>query len=79
MHEFYLAQKIVRAVKNLAQKHNLKRVKEITLQLGQISEQGEKIQPANLIYNINLMMPMKVKIKRIKGKKLKIVNLSGER
>ena len=78
MHDFHLAQQIVQIARDHAQKHGLARIEKIVIELGDIVEHDEAITPANLKYNINLLMPCKVEIKKIKGNKWKLVSIDGK-
>ncbi len=80
MHDFHLADQIVKIAKKYAQKNRLGKIIEVVLELGDIIEHGEGIKPGNLEYNIKLLMPEveKVKIKRIKGDGWKLISISGE-
>lgn len=77
MHDFHLASQIVKIVKEHAKKNNLSNIKKIVIELGDIVEHGESISAENLRYNINLLLPCDVIIKRIKGDKWKFVSIEG--
>lgn len=77
MHDFHLANEIVRIVKQYAQKNNLAKINKIVLELGNIIEHGESISAENLKYNINLLMPCEVEIKKTKGDKWKLISIEG--
>ncbi len=77
MHDFHLAEQIVKIAKEYAEKNNLKEIKKISLELGSILEHGENIQPENLKYNINLILPnTDIDIKKIKGNIWKLCTIS---
>ena len=78
MHDFHLADQIVKITKEHARKHNLAQVRKIVIELGDIVEHNEAIAPENLKYNINLLMPCEVKIKKVKGDNWKLVSIEGE-
>lgn len=79
MHDFHLADQIVKIAKEHAAKNNLAKVSKIVLELGEIVEHGEGITPENLKYNIKLLMPVeKVEIKKIKGDTWKLVGIEGK-
>ena len=78
MHDFHLSNQIIKIAKEYAEKNNLSQITKIVIELGEIIEHGESISPENLRYNINLLMPCQVKIKRIKGDKWKLVSIEGE-
>ena len=78
MHDFHLANQIVQTAKEYAAANNLSQIKKIVIELGEIIEHGEGIAPANLEYNIKLLMPVeKVKIKKVKGGSWKLVSIDG--
>lgn len=70
MHDLHLANQIVK----LAQEHAAgKKIKSISLELGNILEHGENILPENLKHNIKLILPdIEVKIKKITGDSWKL-------
>ena len=79
MHDFHLANQIVKIAKEHAAKNNLSQIREIVIELGEIIEHGEGIAPVNLEYNIKLLMPIKkVTIKKIKGGNWKLVSITGK-
>jgi len=78
MHDFHLANQIVKIAQEEACKNGLEKIKVIVVELGDIIEHGESISPENLKYNINLLMPCEVQVKRIKGDKWKLVSIDGE-
>ena len=78
MHDFHLANEIVKIAQEEARKNGLSKINSIQIELGIIIEHGESISPENLEYNINLLMPCRVKIKTIKGSTWKLVNIEGE-
>lgn len=78
MHDFHLADQIVKLAKEYAAKNGLSQITEIVIELGDIIEHGEGIAPANLEHNIRLLMPVnKIKIKKVKGDSWKLVSLDG--
>lgn len=79
MHDLHLANQIVKIAQEYAEKNNLSKISEISLELGDILEHGENIKPANLKFNINLLLPeVKVKIKKIKGDSWKLIEINGK-
>ena len=78
MHDFHLADQIVKIAKEHAQKNNLAKVTKVVLELGDIIEHGEGITPENLGYNMKLLLPCKVEIKRIRGDSWRLVSIYGE-
>ncbi|MEK7068141.1 MAG: hypothetical protein AAB956_04040 [Patescibacteria group bacterium] len=79
MHDFHLANQIVKIAKAHAQKNNLHKITKIVLELGDIIEHGEGITPANLEYNIKLLMPVnKVEIKKVKGDSWKLISMDED-
>lgn len=55
MHDFHLADQILKIVLEYAQKNDLKNIKKIELELGSILEHDEIIPPENLIFNFKLL------------------------
>ncbi len=79
MHDFHLAQQIIKIAQDHAQKHNLAHIRKIVIELGDIAEHDENIKPENLKYNINLLMPdIKVEIKKITGDIWKLKEIKGK-
>lgn len=78
MHDFHLADQIVKISRAYAQKNNLSKINKIVIELGEIIEHQENIKPANLRYNINLLMPCQVEIKKISGHQWKLVSIEGK-
>jgi Zn finger protein HypA/HybF involved in hydrogenase expression len=78
MHDFHLAKQIVEIAKRYAKKNGLERIDQIVLELGELTEHGENIKPENLKYNINLLLPCKIKVKKVKGDVWKLVNIEGK-
>lgn len=78
MHDFHLAQQIVKIACDHSRKHNLAHIRKIVIELGDIMEHGEAITPENLKYNIKLLLPCEVRIKKVEGDKWKLVSIEGE-
>ena len=79
MHDFHLANQIVKTIKKYAAKNNLSQIKKIVIELGDIAEHRENITAENLEYNIRLLMPVeKIKIKKIEGDVWKLVSIEGK-
>ena len=78
MHDFHLANQIVRIVQEYARKNHLKKIKKISIELGEIIEHGENIKPENLRYNIRLLMPTRVEIKKVRGDSWKLISIEGQ-
>jgi len=78
MHDLHLANQIVKIAKEFATKHKLSKITKIKMELGRIIEHKENISPKNLKYNINLLLPCQVHIKKIKGHKWRLVSISGD-
>ena len=55
MHDFYLANEILKTVLEHAQKNGFKKVSRVEIELGSISKHGEEITPENLLYNFKLL------------------------
>lgn len=79
MHDFHLANQIVKTAKEYAAKNNLSQIKKIVIELGDIAEHQENITPENLAYNIKLLMPIEeVEVKKVKGDEWKLVSIEGD-
>jgi len=90
MHDFHLAQQVLKIVLEYAEKNNLKSIKKIELELGSILDlpatpehahacdggrgHGEYISPENLIFNFNLLSKNTI----AQNAELKIKKISGE-
>jgi len=74
MHDFHLANKIVKLAQEHAEKNHLKKINKIFIELGDIIEHNELINPDNLRYNIKLLIPEveTIEIKKIKGDSWKL-------
>ncbi len=83
MHDLHAADKIVRDIKEYARKNGLKKITNIKIGLGKISEHGETILPSNLKFNIKLLSKgtvlsgSKVEISQISGPYVKIKEIEG--
>ena len=78
MHDFHLANEIVKIAKEEARKNGLSKINSIQIELGRIIEHGESISPENLEYNINLLMPCQVQVRSINGNAWKLVSIEGK-
>lgn len=79
MHDFHLADQIVKLAREHARQSRLSKITRIVIELGEVIEHGEGITPENLEYNIRLLMPVKnVKIKKIEGDSWKLVSIDGK-
>ncbi|MBU4284686.1 hydrogenase maturation nickel metallochaperone HypA [Patescibacteria group bacterium] len=84
MHDFHLADTIIKTVLEYAQKNGFKSIKKIELELGSILEHGEVISPENLIFNFKLLSKNTIaenadlQIKQIKGDSWKLVSIDEE-
>jgi len=81
MHDFHLAQQILKTVLEYADKNGFKKVSKIEMELGSILEHGDEILSENLIYNFKLLSKStlaentELNIKRIKGEDWKLVSI----
>ena len=55
MHDFHLAQQILKIVLEYAEKNGFKKISKIEIELGSFLEHGENILPENLVYNFKLL------------------------
>lgn len=79
MHDFHLADQIVKIAQEHAVKNGLVKITKIVIELGDIIEHGESILPDNLEYNIKLLLPVeKVVITTVAGDTWKLVSIKGE-
>lgn len=85
MHDWHLANQILKTVLEYSNKNGLKNVSKVRLELGIIHEHGEDITPENLRHNFKLLAEKtiakdtEIKIKKIKGDIWKIVDIEGDR
>lgn len=85
MHDFYLAQEILKIVLEYANKNGFKNVSKVKIELGSLVEHGEEILPENLIYNFKLLAEKtiakdaKLEIKKIKGDSWRLLDIKGEK
>jgi hydrogenase nickel incorporation protein HypA/HybF len=85
MHDWHLANEILKTVLDYATKNGLKNVSKVKLELGSIIEHGEDIVPENLRHNFKLLAEgtpaekAKLEIKKIRGDIWKIVDIEGDR
>jgi len=83
MHDFHLAQQILKTVLDYAIKNGLKNITKIEMKLGSILEHGEYISSENLIHNFKLLAKKTIaknaelKIKKTKGDKWKLISIEG--
>jgi len=81
MHDWHLANEILKTVLEYAQKNGFKKVSKIEIELGSILEHGEEILPENLIYNFKLLSKntlaetAELKIKKVKGENWKLISI----
>jgi Zn finger protein HypA/HybF involved in hydrogenase expression len=81
MHDFHLADTILKIVLEYAEKNNLKSIKKIELELGSILEHDEVISSENLIFNFNLLskntiaQSAELNIKKIAGDSWKLISI----
>lgn len=83
MHDFHLADTILKTVLEYAEKNGFKNIKKIELELGSILEHGEVISPENLIFNFKLLTKntsaenAELSIKKIDGDEWKLISIEG--
>lgn len=83
MHDFHLADQILKTVLEYAEKNGFKKIKKIELELGSILEHGEYILPENLIFNFNLISKNTIAesaeliIEKTEGENWKLVSIEG--
>ncbi len=85
MHDFHLANEILKTVLEYAEKNGFKSVKKIRMELGSLVEHGEEILPENLIYNFKLLAEKTIakdaelEIKKIIAESWKLLDIEGGR
>ena len=85
MHDFHLAQQILKTVLAYGAKNDLKNIIKIEIELGSILEHGEYISSENLIHNFKLLAKKTIarntelKIKKIAGDKWKLIEIEGDK
>ena len=77
MHDFHLANEIVKIAKEHARKNGLSKIAKIVVELGDIIEHRENISPENLKYNIGLLMSCEVAVRKIRGNEWRLVSIEG--
>jgi Zn finger protein HypA/HybF involved in hydrogenase expression len=81
MHDFHLADQILKTILEYAQKNGFKNIKKIELELGSILEHDEVISPENLIFNFKLLSKntiaeeAELSIKKIVGDSWKLISI----
>ena len=84
MHDFHLANQILKIVLEYAKKYKLKEINLIKIELGEMIEHGERILPENLKYNFQLLaketpaQKAKLEIKLIKKRIWRIKEIEGK-
>ena len=85
MHDFHLADQILKTAVDFAKKNKLKRITVIKIELGEIVEHGERIIPENLKFNFNLLakntiaQDAELRIKSIGGDTWRLREIEGEK
>ena len=83
MHDFYLANEILKTVLEYAQKNGFKKVSKVEIELGSLIEHDEEILPENLIYNFKLLakntiaQDAELEIKKVKGDSWKLIAIDS--
>ena len=77
MHDLHLANQIVKIARAHAAKNRICKISKIVIELGNVIEHNEGVKPKNLAYNINLLLPCEIRVKRIKGDSWKLVSIMG--
>ena len=84
MHDWHLANEVLKTVLKYANKNGLKNISKIKLKLGSILEHGEEVLPENLIHNFKLLAEKtiaenaEIEIEKIKGDTWKLVYIEGK-
>jgi len=83
MHDFHLADQILKTVLEYVSKNGFKKVSKIEMELGSLLEHGEEILPENLIFNFKLLSKntiaenAELNVKKIKGEEWKLISIEG--
>lgn len=81
MHDFHLAQQILKTILEYAAKNGLKNISKVGLELGSVIEHGAEILPENLIHNFKLLSEKTIaknaelKIKKTARGKWKLISI----
>jgi len=84
MHDWHLANEILKTVLEYAQKNGFKKVSRVEIELGSLVEHGEEILPENLIYNFKLLskntiaQDAELEIKKVKGENWELIEINGD-
>ena len=84
MHDFHLANEILKTVLEYAEKNGFKNVSKVRIELGSIIEHDEEISPENLIYNFKLLAEKtiardaKLEINKIRGDSWRLLDIEGD-
>lgn len=85
MHDLIASQDILKKAIVIANKNKLKKITKIIVKLGKIVEHRQEITPENLAFNFELVKKntiaekAKLEIKKIKGGKITISEVQGEK
>ena len=83
MHDWYLANEILKTVLEYAKKNGFRNVSRVRIELGSIIEHDEEISSENLIYNFKLLAEKtiakdaKLEINKIRGDSWKLLDIEG--
>jgi Zn finger protein HypA/HybF involved in hydrogenase expression len=83
MHDFHEADRISKIILDKIEKNKLTKLINIEIELGQVIEHGEDILPANLDFNLRLILEKfmdkntKISIKKVIGDSWKLVSIEG--
>jgi hydrogenase nickel incorporation protein HypA/HybF len=81
MHDFHLANEILKTVLEYAQKNGFKKVSKVEIELGSLVEHDEEILPENLIFNFKnlskntIAQNAELDIKKVVGDSWKLVSI----
>lgn len=84
MHDFHLADLIYQAIKEEAEKNELKKITKAVIELGTIIEHGEAVMPDNLKFNIKMLAEggladgLEVEINKSSGGEWVLKEIEGE-
>ena len=81
MHDLHEANRIAQIILERVNKHQLKKLTSIDIELGQVIEHGQDILPENLEFNLRMILKnlvnskTKINIKKVKGSLWKLVSI----
>ncbi len=84
MHDFHLADQILKVILEQAAANNFKKITRVKLELGSIVEHGQEVMPENLRFNLSMLAEetpaagLEVEVKKVSGNNWILKEISGE-